>query len=50
MNLFGLNCIFIPTKNKIMITTKLNKVMAGYHMLMILSDVDGEVDKNEGIT
>lgn len=23
--------------------------MAGYHMLMILSEVDGEFDKNEGI-
>jgi uncharacterized tellurite resistance protein B-like protein len=28
--------------------TKMNKVMAGYHMLMILSQVDGEFDKNEG--
>jgi len=32
-----------------MITTKMNKVMAGYHMLMILSQVDGEFDTNEGI-
>ncbi|MGQ0827653.1 MAG: TerB family tellurite resistance protein, partial [Bacteroidota bacterium] len=32
-----------------MITTKMNKVMAGYHMLMILSQVDGEFNKNEGI-
>jgi hypothetical protein len=28
--------------------TKLNKVMAGYHMLMILSQVDGDFDKSEG--
>jgi uncharacterized tellurite resistance protein B-like protein len=28
--------------------TKMNKVMAGYHMLMILSQVDGEFDKSEG--
>ena len=28
--------------------TKLNKVMAGYHMLMILSQVDGEFDRSEG--
>ena len=27
---------------------KKNKVMAGYHMLMILSEVDGEFDKAEG--
>jgi uncharacterized tellurite resistance protein B-like protein len=27
---------------------KMNKVMAGYHMLMILSQVDGEFDKSEG--
>lgn len=27
---------------------KMNKVMAGYHMLMILSEVDGEFDKAEG--
>jgi hypothetical protein len=27
---------------------KMNKVMAGYHMLMILSQVDGEFDKTEG--
>ncbi len=27
---------------------KMNKVMAGYHMLMILSEVDGEFDKTEG--
>jgi DNA polymerase III sliding clamp (beta) subunit (PCNA family) len=27
---------------------KLNKVMAGYHMLMILSQVDGDFDKAEG--
>ena len=27
---------------------KKNKVMAGYHMLMILSEVDGEFDKSEG--
>ncbi|HEX8517908.1 MAG TPA: TerB family tellurite resistance protein [Bacteroidia bacterium] len=26
----------------------MNKVMAGYHMLMILSQVDGEFDKSEG--
>ena len=26
----------------------MNKVMAGYHMLMILSQVDGEFDKAEG--
>jgi hypothetical protein len=31
-----------------MITTKMNKVMAGYHMLMILSQIDGEFDKSEG--
>lgn len=29
-------------------TMKKNKVMAGYHMLMILSEVDGEFDKSEG--
>jgi len=28
--------------------TKMNKVMAGYHMLMILSYVDGEFHKSEG--
>ncbi len=28
--------------------TKKNKVMAGYHMLVILSAVDGEFDKAEG--
>lgn len=28
--------------------TKLNKVMAGYHMLLILSQVDGEFNKEEG--
>lgn len=28
--------------------TKMNKVMAGYHMLMILSAVDGEIHKSEG--
>ncbi len=28
--------------------TKMNKVMAGYHMLMILSQVDGDFDKTEG--
>lgn len=28
--------------------TKMNKVMAGYHMLMILSQVDGDFDKSEG--
>ncbi|MDF2438217.1 MAG: TerB family tellurite resistance protein [Bacteroidota bacterium] len=27
---------------------KMNKVMAGYHMLMILSQIDGEFDKREG--
>ncbi len=27
---------------------KMNKVMAGYHMLMILSQVDGKFDKAEG--
>jgi uncharacterized tellurite resistance protein B-like protein len=27
---------------------KMNKVMAGYHMLMILSQVDGDFDKSEG--
>jgi hypothetical protein len=27
---------------------KKNKVMAGYHMLMILSEVDGEFNKAEG--
>lgn len=27
---------------------KMNKVMAGYHMLMILSQVDGEFDHSEG--
>jgi uncharacterized tellurite resistance protein B-like protein len=27
---------------------KMNKVMAGYHMLMILSQVDGDFDKAEG--
>jgi uncharacterized tellurite resistance protein B-like protein len=27
---------------------KMNKVMAGYHMLMILSQVDGEFDQSEG--
>ncbi len=27
---------------------KKNKVMAGYHMLMILSEVDGKFDKSEG--
>jgi hypothetical protein len=27
---------------------KKNKVMAGYHMLMILSEVDGEFAKSEG--
>jgi uncharacterized tellurite resistance protein B-like protein len=27
---------------------KMNKVMAGYHMLMILSQVDGEFDRSEG--
>ena len=27
---------------------KLNKVMAGYHMLVILSQVDGEFDASEG--
>ncbi len=27
---------------------KMNKVMAGYHMLMILSQVDGEFDAAEG--
>lgn len=27
---------------------KLNKVMAGYHMLVILSQVDGEFDVSEG--
>lgn len=32
-----------------MITTKMNKVMAGYHMLMILSEVDGQFDEKEGI-
>ena len=26
----------------------MNKVMAGYHMLMILSQVDGDFDKSEG--
>ena len=30
------------------IMVKMNKVMAGYHMLMILSQVDGEFDKSEG--
>lgn len=28
--------------------TKMNKVMAGYHMLMILSKVDGDFDVAEG--
>ncbi len=28
--------------------TKLNKVMAGYHMLVILSQVDGKFDPAEG--
>jgi len=28
---------------------KLNKVMAGYHMLVILSQVDGEFDPSEGL-
>ena len=27
---------------------KMNKVMAGYHMLMILSQVDGDFDTSEG--
>lgn len=27
---------------------KMNKVMAGYHMLMILSQVDGDFDATEG--
>ncbi len=27
---------------------KMNKVMAGYHMLMILSQVDGDFDVSEG--
>ena len=27
---------------------KMNKVMAGYHMLMILSQVDGDFDASEG--
>ena len=27
---------------------KMNKVMAGYHMMMILSQVDGDFDKAEG--
>lgn len=30
------------------IMVKMNKVMAGYHMLMILSQVDGDFDKSEG--
>jgi hypothetical protein len=29
-------------------TMKKNKVMAGYHMLMILSEVDGKFSKSEG--
>lgn len=28
--------------------TKMNKVMAGYHMLMILSQIDGEFNEQEG--
>jgi hypothetical protein len=28
---------------------KMNKAVAGYHMLMILSELDGEFDGNEGL-
>jgi uncharacterized tellurite resistance protein B-like protein len=40
--------MYIYPENSIENMVKMNKVMAGYHMLMILSQVDGEFDKAEG--
>ena len=41
--------VYLSKRFKVQIDmTKMNKVMAGYHMLMILSQVDGDFDKSEG--
>lgn len=40
--------LLVVTLDRNSVIMKMNKVMAGYHMLMILSQVDGEFDKSEG--